>query len=85
MKGRQCFVHSHISCLFQVIHSTPNKNVYKALIAADYVGVKVELVENFVFGETNKSEPFLKLNPFGKVFKSLSLTAFSQVILMQKF
>ena len=41
--------------------------MYKTLIAADYVGVKVELVEDFVFGVTNKSEPFLKLNPFGKV------------------
>jgi elongation factor 1-gamma len=48
-----------------VIH-TPvgnnQKNVFKALIAAEYVGVKIEQIE-----VTNKTPEFLKLNPLGKV------------------
>ncbi|KAK2982197.1 hypothetical protein RJ640_024942, partial [Escallonia rubra] len=44
-----------------------NKNGYKALIAAEYVGVKVELAENFEMGVSNKTPEFLKMNPIGKV------------------
>lgn len=43
-----------------------NKNAFKALIAAEYVGAKIELPA-FQMGVTNKSPEFLKLNPFGKV------------------
>lgn len=42
-----------------------NKNAYKALIAAQYVGVRIE-VPPFSMGETNKTPEFLKLNPNGK-------------------
>ena len=42
-----------------------NKNAYKALIAAQYVGAKIE-VPPFSMGETNKTPSFLKLNPNGK-------------------
>ena len=43
-----------------------NKNAWKALIAAEYVGAKIE-VPAFEMGKTNKSPEFLKLNPNGKV------------------
>jgi len=39
----------------------------KALIAAKYGNVDVELDKDFKFGVTNKTEEFLKLNPFGKI------------------
>ena len=55
--------------LEQVIHAPKvNKNVYKALVAAEYVGVKVETVPDFQMGVSNKTPEFLKLNPMGKVF-----------------
>ncbi|KAJ4717534.1 Elongation factor 1-gamma [Melia azedarach] len=44
-----------------------NKNAFKTLIAAEYSGVQVKLVENFQMGVTNKSPEFLKMNPIGKV------------------
>lgn len=44
-----------------------NKNAAKSLIAAEYTGVKVELVENFEMGVSNKTPEFLKMNPIGKV------------------
>lgn len=44
-----------------------NKNGFKALIAAEYSGVKVELVKNFEMGVSNKSPKFLEMNPIGKV------------------
>ncbi|KAL6176638.1 hypothetical protein ACLB2K_053271 [Fragaria x ananassa] len=44
-----------------------NKNGYKALIAAEYSGVKVELVKDFQMGVSNKTPEFLKINPIGKV------------------
>jgi hypothetical protein len=44
-----------------------NKNVFKALIAAEYVGVKIELTPSFQMGVTNTTPEFLKLNPLGKV------------------
>jgi hypothetical protein len=44
-----------------------NKNVFKALIAAEYVGVKIELTPSFQIGVTNTTPEFLKLNPLGKV------------------
>lgn len=43
-----------------------NKNAWKAQIAAEYVGAKVECPP-FVFGTDNKTPEFLKKNPFGKV------------------
>jgi hypothetical protein len=42
-----------------------NKNAFKALIAAQYVGAKIE-VPAFNMGTDNKSSEFLKLNPNGK-------------------
>ena len=43
-----------------------NKNAWKALIAAEYVGAKIE-VSTVQMGKDNKSAEFLKLNPNGKV------------------
>ena len=49
------------------LHTYPNnKNAWKALIAAEYVGVKVEVVE-CQLGKDNKSAEFLEMNPNGKV------------------
>ncbi|XP_031379853.1 elongation factor 1-gamma-like [Punica granatum] len=51
-----------------VLHAgKTNKNVYKALIAAEYSGVKVELVPEFEMGVSNKTPEFIKMNPIGKV------------------
>jgi len=47
-----------------------NFRAYKALIAAQYSGAKVKVVSEppaFKFGETNKTEEFLKKFPLGKV------------------
>ncbi|XP_058743184.1 elongation factor 1-gamma 3-like isoform X2 [Vicia villosa] len=44
-----------------------NKNVYKALIAAEYASVQVQYTPNFEFGVSNKTPQFLKMNPLGKV------------------
>ncbi|KAI3874594.1 hypothetical protein MKW92_018000 [Papaver armeniacum] len=45
----------------------PHKNLFKALIAAEYSGVDVEVVKDFAFGVTNKTPEFLKMNPIGKI------------------
>ncbi|XP_073023001.1 elongation factor 1-gamma 2-like isoform X1 [Primulina eburnea] len=51
-----------------VLHATStNKNAFKALIAAEYTGVKVELAKDFEMGVSNKTSEFLKMNPIGKV------------------
>ncbi|KAL6180335.1 hypothetical protein ACLB2K_046999 [Fragaria x ananassa] len=51
-----------------VLHAASNnKNGFKALIAAEYSGVKVELVKDFQMGVSNKTPEFLKINPIGKV------------------
>ncbi|XP_038709341.1 elongation factor 1-gamma 2-like [Tripterygium wilfordii] len=51
-----------------VLHSwASNRNAFKALIAAEYSGVKVELFKDFEMGVTNKTPEFLKMNPIGKV------------------
>lgn len=44
-----------------------NFRAYKALIAAQYAGVEIKIAPNFVFGETNKTDAFLKKFPAGKV------------------
>eukprot|EP00243_Klebsormidium_subtile_P004216 TRINITY_DN18033_c0_g1_i1.p1 TRINITY_DN18033_c0_g1~~TRINITY_DN18033_c0_g1_i1.p1 ORF type:complete len:419 (+),score=154.60 TRINITY_DN18033_c0_g1_i1:161-1417(+) len=46
--------------------SVPNANVFKALIAAEYVGESIESVP-VELGTQNKTPEFLKLNPAGKV------------------
>ncbi|XP_059452361.1 elongation factor 1-gamma-like [Corylus avellana] len=51
-----------------VLHAgNTNKNAYKALIAAEYSGVNIELVKNFEMGVSNKTPEFQKMNPIGKV------------------
>jgi elongation factor 1-gamma len=51
-----------------VLHSgSGNKNAYKALIAAEYCGINVELAKNFEMGVSNKTPEFIKMNPLGKV------------------
>jgi len=50
------------------IYSTPgNPRAAKALIAAEYNGVKIDVVPGFEFGVTNKTKEYLKLNPNGKI------------------
>lgn len=44
-----------------------NFRAYKALIAAQYSGATIKIAPGFVFGETNKTEAFLKKFPLGKV------------------
>jgi len=44
-----------------------NFRAYKALIAAQFSGASLKIAPNFVFGETNHSEAFLKKFPLGKV------------------
>lgn len=44
-----------------------NFRAHKALIAAQFSGANVKIAPNFVFGETNKTEAFLKKFPLGKV------------------
>ncbi|CAH2090650.1 unnamed protein product [Euphydryas editha] len=52
----------------EVLYTYPeNFRAYKALIAAKYSGADVKVAPNFVFGETNKSDGFLKKFPAGKV------------------
>ncbi|KAI7753331.1 hypothetical protein M8C21_029463 [Ambrosia artemisiifolia] len=51
-----------------IIHSVKqSKNVYKALITAEYVGVEIKVVDDFQIGVSNKTPEFLKMNPIGKV------------------
>ncbi|KAG7981733.1 hypothetical protein I3843_04G011700 [Carya illinoinensis] len=51
-----------------VLHAgSTNKNAYKALIVAEYIGVDVQLVKNFEMGVSNKTPEFIKMNPIGKV------------------
>lgn len=52
----------------QTLYTYPeNFRAYKALIAAQYSGGNVKVDPGFVFGETNKSDAFLKKFPLGKV------------------
>ena len=44
-----------------------DKNAYKALVAAKYNGVDIELAKNFELGVSNKKPEFLKMSPTGKV------------------
>jgi len=45
-----------------------NPNMWKCMIASKYVGgVEVKRVEEFQMGVTNKSEEYMKKNPFGLV------------------
>ncbi|XP_026482246.1 elongation factor 1-gamma-like [Ctenocephalides felis] len=44
-----------------------NFRAYKSLIAAKFSGANVKVAADFAFGETNKSESFLKKFPAGKV------------------
>lgn len=51
-----------------IIHAgNTNKNAMKALIVAEYTGVKVDLVKEFQMGVSNKTPEFLNMNPIGKV------------------
>ncbi|CAH1443723.1 unnamed protein product [Lactuca virosa] len=51
-----------------VMHAAKtNKNAFKTLITAEYVGVEVKWAEKFEMGVSNKIPEFLKMNPIGKV------------------
>lgn len=53
-----------------MLHTTPgNKNAFKALVAAEYCGVKVEVTKDFQMNVTNKTPEFIKMNPLGKVYE----------------
>ena len=50
------------------IHSYPhNPNVFKALIAAEFGGLKIDYPQDFKFTVDNKTPEFLKKNPNGQV------------------
>ena len=62
-----CVDLSTVHAFYQKLITSPhNKNAYKALIAAEYVGVKIE-VPPFEWRVTNKTPEFLALTPIGKV------------------
>ena len=66
---------SLMHCIFQTLYTYPeNFRAFKALIAAQYSGAKVAVAQDFKFGETNKSESFLKKFPLGKVSISIYIT-----------
>lgn len=50
-----------------------NKNSYKALIAAKYVGIKIDQPDFDIMKDT-KSPEFLKMNPCGKVSMLASIS-----------
>ncbi|GFQ00582.1 elongation factor 1-gamma 2 [Phtheirospermum japonicum] len=58
---------SGLLSLLKVLHSSENKNAFKALIAAEFNGVKVELKKDFQMGVSNKTPEFIKMNPIGKI------------------
>lgn len=59
-----CFV-------LQTLYTFPdNFRAYKALIVAQYSGAKIKVASEppeFTFGETNKTDEFLKKFPLGRV------------------
>lgn len=69
---------SIISCfVLQILYTYPdNFRAYKALIAAQYSGAQVKIASDFVFGETNKSDAFLKKFPSGKVSCTIQFLLF---------
>lgn len=59
--------------IFQTLYTYPeNFRAFKVLIAAQYSGANVKVAPNFVFGETNQKDDFLKKFPLGKVSKFTS-------------
>lgn len=62
--------------LSQKLYTYPaNKNAFKALIAAEFNKVKIEL-PTFEFGVTNKTDKFVKLNPFAKACDAIRANIF---------
>lgn len=62
----------------QTLYTYPeNFRAYKALIAAQYASLNVKVDPAFKFGESNKSEEFLKKFPTGKVSKFAKIVSFS--------
>ncbi|KAI3843629.1 hypothetical protein MKX03_002125 [Papaver bracteatum] len=60
--------------------AVPDKNVFKALIVAEYSGVEIELVKDFAWGVTNKTPEFLQMNPIGKFCKLVCTFLFCFVL-----
>jgi elongation factor 1-gamma len=56
-----------------------NFRAFKALIAAQFSGANLKIAPNFVFGETNKSQAFLKKFPLGKVSEFIKIGQFHQL------
>ncbi|KAJ1691938.1 hypothetical protein LUZ63_016093 [Rhynchospora breviuscula] len=51
-----------------VLYTGPgNRNAFKALITAEYSGVKLELAKDFQVGVSNYTPEFLKMSPIGRV------------------
>ncbi|RXG59839.1 Elongation factor 1-gamma [Armadillidium vulgare] len=62
------FLNSSNILSLPILYTYPeNFRAYKALIAAQYSGAQVTTDPSFNFGETNKTEAFLKKFPLGKV------------------
>lgn len=60
-----------------------NFRAYKALIAAEYSGVKVKVASDFEFGVTNTTEAFLKKFPTGQVCsESLIILIFFSIVFL---
>jgi len=51
----------------RIYSSKGHPNFLKSEIAGHFGGVKVELIDGFEFGKTNKTEEFFKLNPNGQI------------------
>jgi len=72
----------------QTLYTFPeNFRAYKALIAAQYSGAKIKIASEppqFTFGETNKSDEFLKKFPLGRV-RYLFLYRYVNVITVLSF
>lgn len=67
--------HAVLWIFLQTLYTYPqNFRAYKALIAAQYSGAQIKIADDFVFGETNKTEEFLKKFPLGKVSRTIFTT-----------
>lgn len=76
----RCIIYYIADFFFQTLYTYPeNFRAYKALIAAQFSGAQVKIAEDFVFGETNKTEPFLKKFPLGKVSQMVSISLLGKI------
>jgi len=71
--------------ILQTLYTFPeNFRAYKALIAAQYSGAKIKVASEppqFTFGETNKTDEYLKKFPLGRVRRSLLIRVCENIVL----